>query len=175
MLKPQTRSSQSFIGTLSLYDAQVTPQTLAREVVLRFQEEPDLPGVLLVHGKEPIGVVSRQRFFEQGCLMAGALGWDQPIEALMMPYANPPLIVSDRTPILTVVEQIRQRLSRAAFDPIGVTFRDGSLRLVDARRHILNGVLKTLLVTGSIELMVQLGVNRPFLRRWYKLWLPRER
>ena len=133
MLKPQTRSSQSFIGTLSLYDAQVTPQTLAREVVLRFQEEPDLPGVLLVHGKEPIGVVSRQRFFEQGCLMAGALGWDQPIEALMMPYANPPLIVSDRTPILTVVEQIRQRLSRAAFDPIGVTFRDGSLRLVDAR------------------------------------------
>lgn len=46
---------------------------------------------------------------------------------------------------------------------------------VDARRHLYNGVLKTLLVTGSIELMYRIGVNRNFLRNWYRKWLPRER
>ena len=46
---------------------------------------------------------------------------------------------------------------------------------VDSRRHIYNGVLKTLLVTGSIELMYQLGADRDFLRDWYRRWLPRER
>ena len=47
--------------------------------------------------------------------------------------------------------------------------------IVDSRRHIYNGVVKTLLVTGSIELMYHLGVNRIFLRNWYRKWLPRER
>ena len=47
--------------------------------------------------------------------------------------------------------------------------------LVDARRHLLNGVLRTLLVTGSIEAMYHLGISRPFLKRWYKFWLPRDR
>ena len=47
--------------------------------------------------------------------------------------------------------------------------------IVDSRRHIQNGVLKTLLVTGSIELMYRLGAGRDFLRGWYRWWLPRER
>lgn len=47
--------------------------------------------------------------------------------------------------------------------------------LVDPRRHLYNGVIKTLLVTGSVELMYHLGVNRIFLRNWYRKWLPRER
>lgn len=47
--------------------------------------------------------------------------------------------------------------------------------IVDSRRHIHNGVLKTLLVTGSIELMYRLGAGRNFLRGWYRWWLPRER
>ena len=47
--------------------------------------------------------------------------------------------------------------------------------LVNARRHILNGVVKTLAVTGSVEAMYHMGVNRPFLRRWYKRWLPSDR
>ncbi len=46
---------------------------------------------------------------------------------------------------------------------------------VNSRRHIYNGVLKTLLVTGSVELMYHLGADRTFLREWYRRWLPRER
>ncbi len=46
---------------------------------------------------------------------------------------------------------------------------------VDSRRHVHNGVFKTLCVTGSIELMYRLGVKRNFLRNWYRRWLPRER
>ena len=46
---------------------------------------------------------------------------------------------------------------------------------VHCRRHVSNGVLKTLLVTGSVELMYRVGANRGFLRNWYRTWLPRER
>ena len=46
---------------------------------------------------------------------------------------------------------------------------------VDSRRHVFNGVLKTLCVTGSVELMYRLGVERGFLRKWYRKWLPHER
>jgi glycosyltransferase involved in cell wall biosynthesis len=46
---------------------------------------------------------------------------------------------------------------------------------VSPRRHVANGVLKTLLVTGSIEAMYRAGVSPGFLARWYRYWLPRER
>jgi hypothetical protein len=46
---------------------------------------------------------------------------------------------------------------------------------VHCRRHVSNGVVKTLLVTGSVELMYRLGADRVFLRDWYRKWLPRER
>jgi rSAM/selenodomain-associated transferase 2 len=46
---------------------------------------------------------------------------------------------------------------------------------VSPRRHVANGVLKTLLVTGSVEVMYWSGVNPDFLARWYQHWLPRER
>jgi hypothetical protein len=46
---------------------------------------------------------------------------------------------------------------------------------VSARRHLSNGVVRTLLVTGSIELMYHAGVDAGFLAWWYRRWLPRER
>jgi glycosyltransferase involved in cell wall biosynthesis len=46
---------------------------------------------------------------------------------------------------------------------------------VNARRHLANGVLKTLVVTGSVELFYRFGVNPGFLSWWYRRWLPRER
>lgn len=84
---------------------------------------------------EPIilGVVSRQLFFERGCLDSGDQGWDQPIENFLLPGQDPPLIVSDRTPILEVALYVRQRPRIFSLDPIVVTFRDGSLRLIDSR------------------------------------------
>ena len=133
LLNSSCRSSQSCIGSLCLYDIQLPSTTLARAVALKFQAQSHLPGILLVNGSQLVGVFSRQGFFEQSCLAAGTLGWEQPIENLIPPHGEPPLVVSDRTPILEVAAQIRQRPSLVAFDPIAVTFRDGSLRLVDAR------------------------------------------
>lgn len=46
---------------------------------------------------------------------------------------------------------------------------------VGARRHLHNGVLKTLVVTGSVEVMYWIGVKPSFLAWWYRRWLPRER
>ncbi|HEV8634948.1 MAG TPA: glycosyltransferase family 2 protein [Chloroflexota bacterium] len=46
---------------------------------------------------------------------------------------------------------------------------------VSARRHLANGVLKTLVVTGSVELMYRARVDPSFLAWWYHHWLPRSR
>jgi glycosyltransferase involved in cell wall biosynthesis len=46
---------------------------------------------------------------------------------------------------------------------------------VSPRRHVANGVVKTLVVTGSIEMMYRAGVSPGFLAWWYRYWLPRER
>jgi glycosyltransferase involved in cell wall biosynthesis len=46
---------------------------------------------------------------------------------------------------------------------------------VDSRRHVFNGVLKTLCVTGLVEALYRLGADRARLRRIYQKWLPRER
>jgi glycosyltransferase involved in cell wall biosynthesis len=46
---------------------------------------------------------------------------------------------------------------------------------VSARRHVANGVLKTLLVTGSVELMYRASVDPSFLAWWYHRWLPHGR
>jgi len=46
---------------------------------------------------------------------------------------------------------------------------------VNCRRHVYNGVLKTLFVTGSLEVMYRIGADRAFMRDWYRRWLPRER
>jgi hypothetical protein len=37
---------------------------------------------------------------------------------------------------------------------------------VHCRHHVQNGVLETLLVTGSVELLYRMGANRSFLREW---------
>jgi hypothetical protein len=46
---------------------------------------------------------------------------------------------------------------------------------VSARRHLANGVFKTLVVTGSVEAMYRIGVDPAFLAWWYRRWLPRAR
>jgi rSAM/selenodomain-associated transferase 2 len=46
---------------------------------------------------------------------------------------------------------------------------------VSPRRHLANGVVKTLLVTGSVEIMYRAGVDPHFLASWYRRWLPRDR
>lgn len=46
---------------------------------------------------------------------------------------------------------------------------------ISARRHLANGVLKTLLVTGSVEVMYRAGIESAFLAWWYRRWLPRDR
>jgi hypothetical protein len=143
------------IGTLSLHDAQVSPQAQAQEVVILFQKCAHLPGIVItapVPIEEDVkastqlttpspptllptvlGVLSRPLFFERGCLSSDDRGWDQPIENFLSPEREPALIVSDRTPILEVARLIRQRSRLLSLEPIVVTFRDGSLRLVESR------------------------------------------
>ncbi len=144
---------RSPIGILSLHDAQVSAQTSAQVVVDLFQKCAYMPGILITseHDEaiaiepEPsstlsfpippmvLGVLSRQLFFERGCLSSGDRGWDQPIENFLIADQDPALVVNDRTPILEVALQIRQRPRIFSLEPIVVTFRDGSLRLVDSR------------------------------------------
>ena len=143
MSRSHALSPNSSIGILSLHDAQTESQTTAQTVVAMFQARSYLPGILILDSATDsapqtiLGVLSRQMLFEQGCLNAGDRGWDQPIENFLVPDQDPPILVTDRASILEVAFLIRQRLRIFALDPVVVSFRDGSLRLVDARDVLL--------------------------------------
>ncbi len=144
---------RSPVGILSLHDAQVSAQTSAQVVVALFQKCAYVPGIIIT--SEPnqpleivpetssklsfptpptvLGVLSRQLFFERGCLSSGDRGWDQPIENFLLADQDQALVVNDRTPILDVALQIRQRPRIFSLEPIVITFRDGSIRLIDSR------------------------------------------
>jgi hypothetical protein len=147
---------RSPVGILSLHDAQVSAQTSAQVVVALFQQCAYVPGIVITsESTEPLavdtvdvetsskltfpsppmilGVLSRQLFFERGCLSSGDRGWDQPIENFLLVDQDPALVVSDRTPILEVALSIRHRPRIFSLEPIVVTFRDGSIRLIDSR------------------------------------------
>jgi glycosyltransferase involved in cell wall biosynthesis len=46
---------------------------------------------------------------------------------------------------------------------------------VSPRRFLANGVLKTIAVTLSVEMMYRIGASPRLLRWWYRRWLPHER
>ncbi len=58
-------NSESTLGELPLIDFQVSPMTSVELVSSQFNEQVDLPGVIVVYEKKFLGMVSRRYFYEQ--------------------------------------------------------------------------------------------------------------
>src|SRR6476469_6269154 len=65
MSNPTQLTPDFTIGHLPCHDFQVSAATLGQVVAERFEQEPGLPGVIITHESQVLGMISRVKFREQ--------------------------------------------------------------------------------------------------------------
>jgi hypothetical protein len=140
----------SIVGVLPLHDFQVQAQTLGHVVAERFEREPTLPGVIVLNGTQPLGVISRPAFLANLGLLYDADGYlNRPIQVLLNWLNAQILILADTCLIQEAAESVLSRSQSVVYDPVVIAFQDGSLRLLEvhwlllAQSRILARVNKT--------------------------------
>lgn len=141
---------ESILGHLPLHDFQVEKTTMGHLVAERFEQEPNLSGVIVMDGATLIGMISRQRFLERMSRpFSREVYLKRPVQVLLSSIAIRPLRLPDTCRIDEAAAHALKRSGEAMYEPIVVAFRDGSLRLVDfrslllAQSHILTLVNRT--------------------------------
>ncbi len=61
----ESRSMGATLASVEQYDFRVSPQTPASVMYAEFQRDPLLPGGIVADGETVVGLLSRQRFFQQ--------------------------------------------------------------------------------------------------------------
>jgi hypothetical protein len=142
----------SILGNLPLHDFQVDLSTPTSIVIERFEKHPDLPGVIVTDGAVLVGIVSRQRFLEH---MSRRFSQDiflkRPIEVLLSFIPFEPLQLPDTYKIAESAHKALNRIREAVYEPIVVSFRDGSLRLLNIHDLLLAQSRVLALVNQTVE------------------------
>ncbi|MEB3292064.1 MAG: hypothetical protein VKJ24_02790 [Synechococcales bacterium] len=134
MSKSVRMNPQSTVGFLPLHDGQISPNTAASQVIEMLQQQPHLPGALLIQAGKVQAVLSRSRVFEIATLRhLQQQSWQEPIVTWLPDKAERPLILPDTCRILSATQRLWQRSPLYALDPVVLKFRDNSLRLVDSQ------------------------------------------
>ncbi|MEM6518232.1 MAG: ATP-binding protein [Cyanobacteria bacterium P01_C01_bin.70] len=136
-LKPLMLGTDSTIQALPLYSAQVSLDGLGSQVAERFNQSPNLPGVLVTDQENAvIGMLSRQRFLEfllrpKGC----ELFLNEPLSVIYSYARLQPLTFAVETPVLDAARAALRRPSDLQGEPLLVVAPEGD-RLLSA--HDLN-------------------------------------
>ena len=134
--KSVTLGIDSPLSALPLHQAEMTVDTLGREAAARFNQSPELPGILLTDSQAVVGMLSRQRFLEfllrpKGC----ELFLKEPLSVIYSYARLRPLVFASATPVLEAARVALRRPSELQGEPLLVTTPEGD-RLLSA--HDLN-------------------------------------
>ncbi len=117
-------SVESTLGSLSLYDFQVSSNCPGIRVTQMFEKYPLVPGVIVVE-EEPhqnpkfLGMISRQQLLEYLIRPQGLeLFLQQPLQVLYSYARTPLLVLHQNTPILTAAQRVMGRLPELRGEPI---------------------------------------------------------
>lgn len=138
-LWPQVDSTQaltidSTLVQLATYGFESDPAQLANAIDDTFRQHTEIPGVMLVKTSILMGVISRRRFFEiLGQLYGTALFLKRPIETMLDPISRQWLQISSTTTIDQATQLVFQRPERWVYEPIVVSYPNGTFRLLDVR------------------------------------------
>ncbi|ERN41551.1 hypothetical protein KR51_00017690 [Rubidibacter lacunae KORDI 51-2] len=127
----------STIADLPSHDCQVAADVFGEVVSTQFHERPDLPGVIVVDcDGSVVGVVSRRMFLEQmSQLYSLELYLRRPIRVLLEVLEADRLRLPSTTAVDRAVRQALARPPELLYEPLAVTYPDGSLRLLEM--HLL--------------------------------------
>lgn len=148
---------QSSLEELQLYKSQVEWNCPIGEAAKIFKANPMLPGVILVHERRFIGIVSRRLFFEY---MSRPHSWQLfsklPINAIYQLTKKETIILPINTLIVEAAKLCLQRSPELLYEPIAVENQSGEYKILDVH-HLMTAQsdihqsLTTALVQAEIK------------------------
>ncbi len=135
---PKNLSLESTLKDLAVFNIQVQPSCLAKDVARLFQSHPLLPGVILTVNGEFLGMISRRRFTER---MSRPYGVDifacRPIAALYQIAKTDILILPGVALIVMAAQRAVQRQPEQLYEPIVVQLEPQVYRLLDVHQVLV--------------------------------------
>lgn len=129
---------ESTLGSLPLHDLTVSPDVPGQAIAREFEQNPNLPGILVMDGAALLGMVSRRKFLEQMSLPYSLeLYLKRPVRVLLDFIEAEPLQLPSACKINKAVQQGLQRPLARVYEPIVVVSEDGSLGLLDFQKLLL--------------------------------------
>lgn len=137
-LDQTTLTIDSTLNDLPMYDFQVEANVITSVVSKSLEEQPQLPGVIVSTEKGHVGVISRQKFFEQlGQLYGVAIHLKRPIQVMLEAIDEQPLRLGNEVSIHEAVNAALGRLQHLVYEPILVQFDSHTYRLLDVYTLLL--------------------------------------
>ncbi|MEG4588053.1 chemotaxis protein [Microcoleus sp. MOSTC5] len=138
MSNPTQLTPDFTIGHLPCHDFQVSAATPGQVVAERFEQEPDLPGVIITHESQVLGMISRVKFREQMSLpdRLGVYG-QQPIRCLLDFIRIPPLLLSENWKVEDAVQASLNRHKDLIYEPIVVVMANRTYRILDVHTLVI--------------------------------------
>ncbi|MFB2973018.1 sensor histidine kinase [Aerosakkonema sp. BLCC-F183] len=131
-------SLESRLQDLPLYDFSVENERPGSEVAQAFQDNPLLPGVILVEQSRFAGMISRRRFLE---CMSRPYGLElflkRPIKCLYVLAHRDVLIFPDDTLIVMAARRSLQRPAELLYEPIVVEIEPTVYKLLDVHELLI--------------------------------------
>ncbi|HEX4140000.1 MAG TPA: SpoIIE family protein phosphatase [Candidatus Methylacidiphilales bacterium] len=123
---------------LPCFRVQVPDTALGSDVAQILEQDPALPGVIVVHGREVVGLVARNQFFHRlGRRFGIEIYTPRPITAYLEQLPEPPIVVPEETTVQDAAIRCLARAPEYVYDPFIVTVNAGPPRLVDFLALIL--------------------------------------
>lgn len=134
----QTLSLSSTLGELKLFNFSLEIDNQAIAASEMFKRHPLLPGVLLTKAGKIVGMISRQRFWQQMSHPYGiSLFSKRPIRELYQLSQVEHLILPEKTSIVQAAQQSLQRSSELLNEPIIVQLEPRDYRLLDIHQLLV--------------------------------------
>jgi len=162
------------VGSISHAAVTVSYRDKTREVVDFFTRRPEVEGMAVLEEQRPVGLVMRDKLFNQlGTQFGFAIYNDRPISLVM---DNQPLVVEDDTPVEMVSQTALSRPDHKVYDSIIVS-KNGIYRGLVSVRGLLDTITSMQVeaarfanpLTGlpgnrqiEEELLSRLGSDQPF-------------
>ena len=126
------------MASVEQYDFRVSPQTPASVMYAEFQRDPMLPGAIVADGETVVGLLSRQRFFQQLSHRFGAsLFLDAPVQKILGTGPGCYLALAADMSIHEAAGHCLARPRDLVFEPMLVLHDDGRTRLLGMHELLL--------------------------------------
>ncbi len=123
---------------LPVWEICVDTMCLGGELTRLFDDEPLLPGIILLQDRRYRGMIPRERFFQQ---MSRPYGQEifskRAVDLLHRMIAPNPLILSQDVSIIQALQLALQRPHRALYEPIVVRFASDTYKILDFHQLLL--------------------------------------